>query len=144
MNFGNWHRRVFLAAVALAAIAVVAGVAGRVALATNGDAVQWKSEFNLSFSPAEVQRAGWEKQAESIATGLDLRLRARNASLTTGRQLLADGGAELRYQMEGKAGLDQFKGVMFDDAQAIGGMLGGPADMTLTGDVSADETLTLV
>ncbi len=102
----------------------------------------WQIEIKTAFTAAEMRQPGWEQDARARETALAARLRARGTRLETMRAPKAD-GAEIVFRAEGSGTLAQFQRVAFDDLSAVGGIIGGPATLTLNGNVQRGENVSL-
>jgi C1A family cysteine protease len=112
--------------------------------ATANDPVQWSAVITVSFTPAQIARPGWSTQAAGLQNALSARVAARGVSFSAKQQTRSDGGVDYVASLSGNQDLNQFKQVMFDDITPLGGMLGGPITLNLTGDVSAGEEVPVV
>ncbi len=119
-------------------------MAGGVAGASSDAQVQWQAEITLSFTAAQVSQPGWQANATALQSALNARVAARGVSMRVTRQMRSDGGIDLAVDMNGKGSLQQFKQVAFDDIDPLGGFLGGPVSLALTGEIRPGETLPIV
>jgi C1A family cysteine protease len=136
----NWQMR-FAAVVSLV---VLLTLLSGVAQATANDQVQWSAVISLSFTPAQMAMPGWSDQATALPRALSARVAARGVSFDLKQQTLGDHGLDYVVSLAGNKDLNQFKQVMFNDVNPLGGMLGGPISLTLTGDVSQGEEIPVV
>ena len=136
------HWRVRLTVV-LSLFVLLILLSGAVQAAAN-DGVQWSAVISLSFTPAQIARSDWESQAAALQSALAARVAARGVSLSAKRQTRSDGGLDYTVSLAGNKDLNQFKQVMFDDINPLGGLLGGPISLTLTGEVSQGEEVPIV
>ncbi len=111
--------------------------------ATPDHQVDWSAELDLAFTRDQVQQAGWDADAAGLESALTSRVRARGANIQVSRQTGADGGRSYRFSLSGKGDMQLVKQVLYDDLEPLGGLLGGPASITLSGAVSAGESVAI-
>jgi len=110
--------------------------------AATEDQATWQIEIKTAFTAAQMRQPGWEQDARARETALAARLQARGTRLETIRVPRAD-GAEIVFRAEGRGTLAQFQRVAFDDLSVVGGIIGGPAILTLNGAVQRGEKVSL-
>lgn len=135
----SWRTRIAVVFSLIALLTLLNGVAQ----ATSGE-VQWNAVIDLSFTPAQLARPGWADQATSLQNALSARVAARGVSFDAKKQSRADGSLDYVVSLAGTKDIGQFKQVMFDDINPLGGMLGGPISLTLSGNVNQGEEVPIV
>jgi C1A family cysteine protease len=132
--------RLFLGLSMLALFMMAGGVVG----AASDAQVQWQAEINLSFTAAQMSQPDWQANANALQSALNARVAARGASMQVTRQMRSDVGLDVAIDVKGKGNLQQYKQVIFDDIEPLGGFLGGPVSLALTGEVEPGETVPIV
>lgn len=136
----SWRVRLALVFALVMLLFLLSGVAE----ATTGNTVQWSAVIAVSFTPAQIAQPDWQSQAQALQAALAARVAARGVSMSVQRQTRSDGGTDYVVSLAGSQDLAQFKQVMFDDINPLGGMLGGPINLTLKGDVNQGEEVPIV
>lgn len=132
--------RLFLGVSLVVLFLTTGGVAG----ASSDTQVQWQARISITFTAAQVNQPDWQANASALQNLLSARVATRGASMRVTRQARTDGGLDLAVDMNGKGNLQQFKEVVFDDIEPLGGFLGGPASLALTGEVRPGEKIPIV
>jgi len=121
----------------------IATGSGSIVGASDGDEITWQIEITTAFTSDQIKQPGWEENTRALQSALTARLQSSGTRLETQRTAKAD-GAEFTFRADGKGTAAQFKHVVFDDLSPVGGLIGGPAVLTLNGAVKRGESLTLV
>lgn len=116
----------------------------QVATATSEDRVQWTGVISLYFTAVQTASPEWQGKATSLESSLAARVAARGVSFQAKKQTRGDGGLDYTVSLTGSKDLQQFKQVMFDDIEPLGGLLGGPVSLSLSGEVSKGEQVSIV
>jgi inhibitor of cysteine peptidase len=103
--------------------------------------VTWHVQLLASFTPEQVKAMTRERSIPAFQDALAARIRGRGATVAFKSLARGDGGVSFTVSAQGDGGLGQFKQVVFDDLGPVGGLLGGPISLTLTGDVRTGENL---
>jgi len=124
-----------------ALLSLLATVSGSI-VSASADAVTWHIEITTAFTAAQMQQPGWETNARALQAALTTRLQTHGARLETTRAANAD-GAQIVWRAQGKGTLAQFQRIAFDDLNPVGGLIGGPAVLTLRGAAQRGENIAL-
>ncbi len=114
-------------------------LSGAVAHSSALDQVTWQVDLTYSFTQQEVSQPDWAQRQQELLGTLSTRLSSRGAHLAVRRSARADQGIDDAFHIEGQGTMEQFKLAMFDDLSLVGGFLGGPTVMDLTGQVSRGQ-----
>jgi C1A family cysteine protease len=104
--------------------------------------IVWHIEIKTAFTSAQMRSPAWEQDVRARETALAARLQTHGTRLETIRLSQAD-GVEIVWRAQGVGTLAQFQRVAFDDLSVIGGVIGGPARLTLQGGVQHGESVSL-
>ncbi|MCI0476894.1 MAG: hypothetical protein L0Y55_11645, partial [Anaerolineales bacterium] len=121
-------------------LSLLATMSGAVAGASTGDEIAWQIEIKTAFTADQMKQPGWEENARALQAALTTRLQNNGTRLETTRAAKAN-GAEFSFRASGKGTLAQFRRVAFDDLSPVGGLIGGPAALTLNGAVRRGENV---
>ncbi len=124
-------------------LSLLATVPGSIAGASARDEITWQIEIKTAFTIEQMKQPGWEENARALQAALTTRLQNNGTRLEMTRAAKAN-GAELSFRANGKGTAAQFRRVAFDDLSPVGGLIGGPAALTLNGAVRRDESVALV
>ncbi len=138
MGISNAMKR-FISIVLLACLFV--SLSSAVASSSAPDQVTWQVDITYTFSKQDVTQAGWEQRQQELLSALSTRLQSRGARLAVRRTARADQGIDDAFHMEGQGTIQQFKLAMFDDLSPIGGLLGGPTVLDLSGQVTRGQAV---
>ena len=136
-------RRLLKPIVIVAFLGLVATASDSVVGAAETDEITWQVEIKVAFTPDQIQQPGWEENARALQSALTTRLQTNGTRLETTRAANAR-DTDLTFRANGKGTAAQFKRVAFDDFSPVGGLIGGPAALTLNGAVKRGENLSLV
>ncbi|MEW5720978.1 MAG: protease inhibitor I42 family protein, partial [Chloroflexota bacterium] len=126
-----------------ALLLVAASVSGSIAGAADTDEIAWQIEIKVVFTSDQIKQPGWEENTRALQNALATRLQSNGTRLQAARAPNAR-GTELTFRADGKGTAAQFRRVAFDDLSPVGGLIGGPAALTLEGVVKRGENLSLV
>ncbi len=105
--------------------------------------VTWSAEITVPFTAEQMLQPGWADNTQTMLTALTARVSSHGARLSTRKQATASQTTEYTLALSGAGTLAQVKQILFDDLTPVGGLLGGAAELTLSGAVQANEPLTL-
>lgn len=117
-------------------------VSASVVQADEGTLITWHIEIKTVFTSAQTRQPTWEQDMRARQTTLAARLQTHGTRLETIRLSQAD-GVQVVWRAQGAGTLAQFQRVAFDDLSVLGGVIGGPARLTLRGNVQSDESIAL-
>jgi C1A family cysteine protease len=120
------------------------GISKARAESTSSADVTWTVKVNVVLPPAQVKSMGGQKAVNTLQNDLASKVQKRGATLSIAPQVRQDAGASFALSITGTGDLLQFKQVVFDDLNSVGGLLGGPISLRLVGNVNANEALPLV
>ncbi|MCX7838387.1 MAG: protease inhibitor I42 family protein [Anaerolineae bacterium] len=123
-------------------IGLFAIVSASAVRAEDGPPITWHIEIKTAFTRAQTRSPVWEQDIRMRETALAARLQTHGTRLETIRLPQAE-GVEIVWRAQGAGTWTLFQRVAFDDLSIVGGVIGGPAILTLQGSIQHSESISL-